>query len=153
MLPSAATVFRKMPWPPGCRAKLDRLRSGIYYEIGLIVGSFQPCRLPESGRRTRRLPSKVRPERANSRALTPARNKPVILYILGALALAVIVFAFLSAKTWHWGYVLVVVGIFFSTLGYFILAAEVLRINAVLLKLVNDLETNLTRIEAQNVAL
>jgi hypothetical protein len=77
----------------------------------------------------------------------------VILYILGALALAVIVFAFLSAKTWHWGYVLVVVGIFFSTLGYFILAAEVLRINAVLRKQVNDLETNLTRVEAQNDAL
>jgi hypothetical protein len=77
----------------------------------------------------------------------------VILYILGALALAVIIFAFLSAKTWHWGYVLVVVGIFFSTLGYFILAAEVLRINAVLRKQVNDLETRLATFEAQNNAL
>ena len=77
----------------------------------------------------------------------------MILYILGALALAVIVFAFLSAKTWHWGYVLVVVGIFFSTLGYFILAAEVLRINAVLRKQVDELETNLTKVEAQNDAL
>jgi hypothetical protein len=77
----------------------------------------------------------------------------VILYILGALALAAIVFAFLSAKTWHWGYVLVVVGIFFSTLGYFILAAEVLRINAVLRKQVNDLETRLATFESQNAAL
>ncbi|HEX2474356.1 MAG TPA: hypothetical protein VHK01_06415, partial [Lacipirellulaceae bacterium] len=77
----------------------------------------------------------------------------MILYILGALALAAIVFAFLSAKTWHWGYVLVVVGIFFSTLGYFILAAEVLRINAVLRKQVNDLETRLATFESQNAAL
>jgi DNA repair exonuclease SbcCD ATPase subunit len=77
----------------------------------------------------------------------------VILYILAVLALAAIVFAFLSAKTWHWGYVLVVVGIFFSTLGYFILAAEVLRINAVLRKQVNDLETRLTTVTAQNDAL
>jgi hypothetical protein len=77
----------------------------------------------------------------------------VILYILGVLALAAIVFAFFSAKTWHWGYVLVVVGIFFSTLGYFILAAEVLRINAVLRKQVNDLESRLVTFETQNDAL
>jgi hypothetical protein len=77
----------------------------------------------------------------------------VILYILGALALAAIVFAFFSAKTWHWGYVLVVLGIFFATLGYFILAAEVLRINAVLRKQVNDLETRLATFETQNAAL
>jgi hypothetical protein len=77
----------------------------------------------------------------------------VILYILGALALAAIVFAFLSAKTWHWGYVLVVMGVFFSTLGYFILAAEVLRINAVLRKQVTDLETRLATFEGQNAAL
>jgi hypothetical protein len=77
----------------------------------------------------------------------------VILYIIGALALAAIVFAFLSAKTWHWGYVLVVVGIFFSTLGYFILAAEVLRINAVLRKQVTELETKLATFEGQNAAL
>jgi uncharacterized membrane-anchored protein YhcB (DUF1043 family) len=77
----------------------------------------------------------------------------VILYILAVLALAAIVFAFLSAKTWHWGYVLVVVGIFFSTLGYFILAAEVLRINAVLRKQVTQLETDLTKVEEQNDAL
>ncbi|HEY3391301.1 MAG TPA: hypothetical protein VGK58_01245, partial [Lacipirellulaceae bacterium] len=77
----------------------------------------------------------------------------MILYILAVLALAAIVFAFLSAKTWHWGYVLVVVGIFFSTLGYFILAAEVLRINAVLRKQVTQLEKDLTTVEAQNDAL
>jgi hypothetical protein len=77
----------------------------------------------------------------------------VILYIIGALALAAIVFAFFSAKTWHWGYVLVVVGIFFSTLGYFILAAEVLRINAVLRKQVTELETKLATFEGQNAAL
>ncbi len=77
----------------------------------------------------------------------------MILYIIGALALAAIVFAFFSAKTWHWGYVLVVVGIFFSTLGYFILAAEVLRVNAVLRKQVTELDTKLATFEGQNAAL
>lgn len=53
------------------------------------------------------------------------------LYILLGIVLASIVVAFFSARTWHWGHVLVVLGIVLSTLGFIILTAEVLRINSV----------------------
>ena len=69
------------------------------------------------------------------------------------LILASFVIAFFSARTWHWGYVLVVLGIFLSTLGFFILAAENLRINAVLRRQVNELERNLADVRAKNEAL
>jgi hypothetical protein len=49
--------------------------------------------------------------------------------------------------------VLVVLGIFLSTLGFFVLSAETLRINAVLRKQVNDLNRQLTDVEARNEAL
>jgi hypothetical protein len=69
------------------------------------------------------------------------------------LVLAAFVIAYFSARTWHWGYVLVVLGIFLSTLGFFILSAEVLRVNSVQRTEVNRLEVELSSFEAQNVAL
>ncbi len=72
---------------------------------------------------------------------------------LGVLVLASFVIAYLSARTWHWGHVLVVLGIFLSTVGFFILSAEVLRINAVLRKQVNAKEKELTAVTARNEAL
>jgi hypothetical protein len=69
------------------------------------------------------------------------------------LILASFVIAYFSARTWHWGHVLVVLGIFLSTLGFFVLSAETLRINAVLRKQVNDLDRQLTDVEARNAAL
>jgi hypothetical protein len=77
----------------------------------------------------------------------------LIHIVLLILLLATIVFAYFSARTWHWGHVLVVVGIFLSTLGFFVLAAETLRINAVLRKQVNDLNRQLADVEARNDAL
>jgi len=77
----------------------------------------------------------------------------MILYVLIGLILASFVIAFLSARTWHWGHVLVVLGIFLSTVGFFLLAAETLRINAVLRKQVNDNERQLAEVKAQNEAL
>lgn len=61
----------------------------------------------------------------------------MILYVLIVLILASFVFTFLGAKTWHWGYVLLVEAIFLATVGFFILAAEALRINAVLRSQIN----------------
>ena len=69
------------------------------------------------------------------------------------LILASFVIAFFSARAWHWGYVLVVLGIFLSTLGFFVLAAETLRINAVLRNQVNQLRDNVAQVEAKNEAL
>ncbi len=67
----------------------------------------------------------------------------MILYVLIVLVLASFVFAFLGARTWHWGYVLLVEAIFLATLGFFVLAAETLRINAVLRSQVNRIEKQL----------
>jgi hypothetical protein len=55
----------------------------------------------------------------------------MILYIIIGLVLASFVFTFLGARTWHWGYVILVEAIFLASVGAFILAAEVVRINAV----------------------
>lgn len=77
----------------------------------------------------------------------------IIHYVLLVLILAAFIIAYLSAKTWHWGQVVVVLGIFLSTLGFFVLAAEVLRINAVLRKQVNDLQGTLADVETRNTAL
>jgi hypothetical protein len=54
-----------------------------------------------------------------------------MLYVLIILLLASFVFTFLGARTWHWGYVILVEAIFLASVGAFLLAAETLRINAV----------------------
>jgi hypothetical protein len=56
---------------------------------------------------------------------------PFALYGIIGLVVASLVIAFFSARTWHWGHVLVVVGIVLATFGFIILSAEVLRINSV----------------------
>ena len=76
-----------------------------------------------------------------------------IQILLLILVLAAFVFAFLSARTWHWGHVLVVLGIFLSTLGFFLLAAETLRINAIYRSQINQLERELADVKARNEAL
>jgi hypothetical protein len=77
----------------------------------------------------------------------------MILYVLIILVLASFVFAFLSARTWHWGYVLLVEAIFLATLGFFLLAAETLRINGVLRSQVNKQQKELDELVANNAGL
>jgi len=77
----------------------------------------------------------------------------MILYVVILLVLASFVFAFLSAKTWHWGYVILVEGNFLATLLFMILAAETLRINAVQRAEHNKLDKQLTETKANNEAL
>jgi len=74
----------------------------------------------------------------------------MILYVLIGLALASFVIAFLSARTWHWGYVIVVELIFLSTLGFFLLASETVRINAVYRSQIKKDQDQLNRVEDQN---
>jgi hypothetical protein len=69
------------------------------------------------------------------------------------LLLASFVFAYFSARTWHWGYVIVVLGIFLSSVLFFILAAETLRMNGVLRKRANDTQRQLDDVTARNEAL
>ena len=77
----------------------------------------------------------------------------MILYVLIILVLASFVFTFLGARTWHWGYVLLVEAIFLATVGFFLLAAETLRINGVLRSQVNKQEKELDNVTAQNQGL
>jgi len=77
----------------------------------------------------------------------------MILYVLIGLALASFVIAFLSARTWHWGYVIVVELIFLATMGFFLLASETVRINAVFRAKINKDQKDLDKFEAQNNAL
>ncbi|MCC7475231.1 MAG: hypothetical protein IT425_07535 [Pirellulales bacterium] len=77
----------------------------------------------------------------------------MILYVLIVLILASFVFTFLGTRVWHWGYVLLVEAVFLATLGFFVLAAETLRVNAVLRSQVNRQETELLQLQADNDAL
>jgi hypothetical protein len=77
----------------------------------------------------------------------------IIHIVLLILLLASFVFAYFSSRTWHWGYVLVVLGIFLSSVLFFILAAETLRMNGVLRKRANDTQRQLDEKLAQNDAL
>src|SRR4051794_13172339 len=78
----------------------------------------------------------------------------MILYVLIILALASFVIAFFSARTWHWGYVIVVELIFLATFGFFLLASEVVRINAVYRSQIKKDQDMLEKtVEPQNNAL
>src|SRR4051812_23992003 len=77
----------------------------------------------------------------------------MILYVLIALALASFVIAFFSARTWHWGYVIVVELIFLATMGFFLLASETVRINTVYRTKIKGDQKDLDRVEPQNDAL
>lgn len=72
---------------------------------------------------------------------------------LPILLLAALVVAYLSAKTWGWGHVSLGLALFFATLGFLVLGAETLRIHAVLRKQVQDRETRLAQVAAQDAAL
>jgi hypothetical protein len=75
------------------------------------------------------------------------------LYVLIGLVLASFVIAFFSARTWHWGHVIVVLGIVLATGGFFILAAETLRINSVYRSAIARKTEQLQQLTARNDAL
>src|SRR4029079_189950 len=81
------------------------------------------------------------------------RPRGMILYVLIGLALASFVIAFFSARTWHWGYVIVVELIFLATLGFFLLTSETVRINAVYRGQIKDYQKQLDKVDPQNDAL
>jgi hypothetical protein len=72
----------------------------------------------------------------------------IIWIVILLLFIASIVAAYFGARYWHWAHVTLVVFIFMAAVGFFVLAAETLRINAVLRKQVNQLDTQLTQVKA-----
>lgn len=81
------------------------------------------------------------------------RQRGMALYVIIILVLASFVIAFFSARTWHWGYVLLVEAIILSTLGFLLLAAETVRLNAALRTKVNKTQKEFDTFQAQNIAL
>jgi len=76
-----------------------------------------------------------------------------VLIVLLLLLIASIVAAYFGAQTWHWAHTTLVVLVFLAAAGFFILASETLRINAVLRKQANRLETELAQVISRNEAL
>ena len=76
----------------------------------------------------------------------------VVLIALLLLVIATCVIAYFASQTWHWAYVLVVVGLVFSTAGFFLLSAEYLRIRQTLGKAYNENKKNLDIAEAKVAA-
>ncbi len=77
----------------------------------------------------------------------------IIWIVILLLFLASIVAAYFGSRYWHWAHVTLVVLIFMTAVGFFVLAAETLRINAVLRKQANQLETQLTQTKTNIEAL
>jgi hypothetical protein len=86
----------------------------------------------------------------------PARrceSSLIIWIVILLLFIASLVAAYFASRYWHWAHVTLVVFIFLAAVGYFVLAAEVLRINAVLRKQANDLEAQLAQAKSNIDAL
>jgi hypothetical protein len=72
----------------------------------------------------------------------------IIWIVILLLFVASIVAAYFGARYWHWAHVTLVVLIFLAAVGFFVLASETLRINAVLRKQANQLDTELTQVKS-----
>lgn len=77
----------------------------------------------------------------------------LILALFGILALVTLVAAFLGAKYWHWAHVMVVVLLFFSTVGFAVLAARVLDARSGPMKRAQDAAAQLEPQQKLNEAL
>lgn len=75
------------------------------------------------------------------------------LYVVIGLILTSFVIAYFSARTWHWGNVVVVVCIGLTTFGFTLLASEVLRINRVYREAINRKTAELEDVDARKLAL
>lgn len=77
----------------------------------------------------------------------------IIWIVILVLFIASLVAAYFGARYWHWAHVTLLVFIFLAAVGYFVLAAETLRINGVLRKQVNQLTTQVAQVQANIEAL
>ena len=77
-----------------------------------------------------------------------ASRRLIIWIVILVLFIASLVAAYFASRYWHWAHVTLLVLIFMTAVGFFVLAAETLRINAILRKQVNQLDTQLTQVKA-----
>ncbi len=77
----------------------------------------------------------------------------VIQIVLAVVVLLALVATFLSAKNWHWGQVVLALGLFLSAAGYAILAADTIRIHRNLRANIAKNQTLLNDFQLSNAAL
>jgi hypothetical protein len=77
----------------------------------------------------------------------------VIQIVLAVVVLVALIATFLSSKNWHWGQVVLALGLFLAAVGYTILAADVVRIQRNLRSRIPTNEEKLAKFERQNEAL
>lgn len=77
----------------------------------------------------------------------------IIWIVILVLFIVSLVAAYFGSRYWHWAHVTLLVFIFLSAVGYFVLAAETLRINAILRKQVNQLTQQVAQVNASIEAL
>jgi hypothetical protein len=77
----------------------------------------------------------------------------VIQIVLAVVVLLALVATFLSAKNWHWGQVVLALGLFLSATGYAILAADMVRIHRNLRANIANNQERLADLESYNGAL
>lgn len=82
-----------------------------------------------------------------------ASRRLIIWIVILVLFIASLVAAYFGSRYWHWAHVTLLVFIFLAAVGYFVLAAETLRINAILRKQVNQLTTQVAQVNANIEAL
>lgn len=75
----------------------------------------------------------------------------IIWIVILVLFIASLVAAYFGSRYWHWAHVTLLVFIFLAAVGFFVLAAETLRINAILRKQVNQLTAQVEQVKA-NIA-
>lgn len=77
----------------------------------------------------------------------------IIWIVILLLFIVSIVAAYFGSRYWHWAHLTLLVLIFMTAVGFFVLAAETLRINAVLRKQVNQLDAQLVQVNTEIEAL
>ncbi len=75
------------------------------------------------------------------------------LIVLAVGIIAMLIVAFLSSKSWHWGHVSLVVGVFFSGVLLMVLAAETIRIHHTFRSRIRVDREQIEQLTAENAAL
>lgn len=71
----------------------------------------------------------------------------VIIAVFAVLTILVLVAAFFAAKVWHWAHVLIAVALFFSSVGFCFLAAQVIDVRLEYMKKAEDAEARIEPVQ------
>ncbi|MAT72928.1 MAG: hypothetical protein CMJ58_25890 [Planctomycetaceae bacterium] len=77
----------------------------------------------------------------------------VFTILIGLLVLVGLIATFLTIKHWHWGQMLLMLGVYLASVGVLVLGAEVYRIHKLLRMNLPKVEAKLEQVEEKNAAL